>query len=237
MRTSNVIEAMAEQQAPEHFADWNEQMLQRYDPEMFQHHPRSIVRWVEKRRVRAVIRRLEARAGHRILDAGCGTGHVLARLPGTERHGVDLSPRMVQRAQNTLGSAAKIVQGDAEKLPYEDGSFDRVIASSLFSHVLNPEQVVAELRRVTKAGGRIVISVCDEDQIERGMKWVKTLSLAGLLFGTNQGGQPRVYNVEYHLHRFSLQRLREVVGGSLTELRVERVPFVFPVHVVAAYER
>jgi len=228
---------MAEQQAPEHFADWNEQMLQRYDPEMFQHHPRSIVRWVEKRRVRAVIRRLEARAGHRILDAGCGTGHVLARLPGTERHGVDLSPRMVQRAQNTLGSAAKIVQGDAEKLPYEDGSFDRVIASSLFSHVLNPEQVVAELRRVTKAGGRIVISVCDEDQIERGMKWVKTLSLAGLLFGTNQGGQPRVYNVEYHLHRFSLQRLREVVGGSLTELRVERVPFVFPVHVVAAYER
>jgi ubiquinone/menaquinone biosynthesis C-methylase UbiE len=154
---------------------------------------------------------------------------VLARLPGTERHGVDLSPRMVQRAQNTLGSAAKIVQGDAEKLPYEDGSFDRVIASSLFSHVLNPEQVVAELRRVTKAGGRIVISVCDEDQIERG--------LAGLLFGTNQGGQPRVYNVEYHLHRFSLQRLREVVGGSLTELRVERVPFVFPVHVVAAYER
>jgi ubiquinone/menaquinone biosynthesis C-methylase UbiE len=103
--------------------------------------------------------------------------------------------------------------------------------------VLNPEQVVAELRRVTKAGGRIVISVCDEDQIERGMKWVKTLSLAGLLFGTNQGWQPRVYNVEYHLHRFSLQRLREVVGGSLTELRVERVPFVFPVHVVAAYER
>jgi hypothetical protein len=43
--------------------------------------------------------------------------------------------------------------------------------------------------------------------------------------------------VEYHLHRFSLQRLREVVGESLSELRVVRVPFVFPVHVVAAYQK
>lgn len=212
-------------------------MLQRYDPEMFERHPRSIVRWVENSRVRAVIRRLEARPEERILDVGCGTGHVLAKVPCRERHGVDLSPRMVQRAQNSLGGAAKIVLGDAESLPYEDGYFDRVIASSLFSHVLNPEQVVAELRRVTKAGGRIVISVCDDDQIERGMNWVKSLRLARFFFGTDQEGQPRVYNVEYHLHRFSLQRLREVVGGNLGELSVVRVPFVFPVHVVVAYIR
>ncbi|MGD0091584.1 MAG: methyltransferase domain-containing protein [Planctomycetota bacterium] len=228
---------MAEPHAPEHFADWNEQMLQRYDPEVFEHHPRGIVRWVENKRARAVIRWLQARPGHRVLDVGCGTGHLLAQLPGRERHGVDLSPRMVQRAQAILGSGAQIIQGDAEHLPYADGYFDRVIASSLFSHVLRPEQVIAEITRVTKAGGRIVISVCDEDQIERGMNWVKSLRLQGLFFGTGQDGQPRVYNVEYHLHRFSLPRLREMVGESLSELRVVRVPFVFPVHVVAAYEK
>lgn len=230
---------MPDQVAPEHFSDWNEQMVQRYDPEVFAHHPRSVVRWVERRRVQAVIRSLDARPEHRILDVGCGTGHLLARLPGAQRHGVDLSPRMVQRALLNLGSAATVVQGDAEKLPYEEGCFDRVIASSLFSHVLHPEQVVAEVRRVARPGGRVVISVCDEEQIERGLRWMRTLRLGSLLFGTGQegGGQPQVYNVEYHLHRFSLERLREVVGSSLTELYVTRVPFVYPVHVVAVYQR
>ena len=225
---------MSDQQAPEHFSDWNEQMLQRYDPAVFEHHPRGVVRWVEEKRVREVLRRLEARGEHRILDVGCGTGHILARLPGTQRHGVDLSARMVERARAKAGGQATIVQGDAQALPFEDSSFDRVLASSLFSHVLQPEQVVAELKRVTRPGGRVVISVCDEDQIERGLSWVKTLRLAGLFFGK---GQPQAYNVEYHLHRFSLQRLREVVGDNLTELHVTGVPFIFPVHVVVAYQR
>lgn len=228
---------MAEQQAPEHFADWNEEMLQRYDPEVFEHHPRGLVRWVENKRVRAALRCVRARPGQRLLDVGCGTGHVLARLPGQERHGVDLSPRMVQRAQAFLGGGVKIIQGDAEHLPYPDGHFDRVLALSLFSHVLHPEQVVAEIKRVTKPGGQIIISVCDEDQIDRGMKWMKALGLARLFFGANQEGQPRVYNVEYHLHRFSLPRLRESVDGRLKELRVIRVPRVFPVHVVVVYKK
>lgn len=226
---------MSDPTAPEHFADWNEQMVQRYDPEVFAHHPRGVVRWVEKKRARTVLAKLGAWPEHRILDVGCGAGHILEQLPGEQRHGVDLSRFMVQRAQERLAGKARIVQGDAEKLPYEDAAFDRVLASSLLSHVLHPEAVIGELKRVTRPGGRVVISICMEDQIERGMRWMHSLGLGRAVLGASE--QPQVYNVEYHLHRFSLNRLREVVGTQMAEVSVNRVPFVFPVHAIAVYNR
>ena len=217
-------------------------MVRRYDQEAFSHHPSSIVRWVENTRVAAVIKQLDAGPEDRILDAGCGSGKILGRLSGKERHGVDLSKFMVDLARQRLDASVKVIRGDAEHLPYPDGFFDRVVASSLFSHVLNPEQVVAELKRVTKPGGRVVISVSDEDQIERGMRWVKALGLQRRFFGTTAvpGGdhKAQVYNIEYHLRRFSLKRLREVVGGNLSEAAVIKVPtFIFPVHWIAVYTR
>jgi ubiquinone/menaquinone biosynthesis C-methylase UbiE len=223
---------------PEHFADWNDQMIQRYDPELINEHPRGVVRWVENRRASAVIHLLNARAEHRILDVGCGGGSILARLPGNRREGIDLSPTMVQRAQKKLGAAASIAQGDAETLPFDDGLFDRVVASSLLSHVRNPDKVIAELARVTKPGGRIVISVCHEEQIEKYLRWAHAVPGAESLFGLNaQSTEQRVYHTDYHLHRFSAKRLRDAVGKTLQERDCRCVPALFPVHFVAAYER
>jgi hypothetical protein len=65
------------------------------------------------------------------------------------------------------------------------------------------------------------------------MAWVRRLHLS-FFFGK---GSSQPYNVDYHLHRFSLQRLREAVAGNLKELAVARVPAVFPVHAVVLYER
>lgn len=225
--------------APEHFSDWNEQMVRRYDQEAFERHPSNVVRWVENKRVHAVIRKLNARPEHRILDAGCGNGNILSQLKNGERHGIDLSPFMAGKAQERLAGAAKVIQGDAEHLPYPDAHFDRVIASSLFSHVLHPETVVSELKRVLKPDGRIVISVCDDDQIERGIRWTNSLGLKKRFFGTaDTNGKTPVYSIEYHLHRFSLKRLREVVGSNLTEISLSKAPlFLFPVHWIAVYRK
>jgi len=229
---------------PEHFADWNEEMIQRYDPEIFHHHPRGVVRWVENKRVKAVLRGLRAAPTDRVLDVGCGAGNILARVDAAERHGIDLSKFMVKRAVALLADKGKIVQGNAESLPYADASFDCVIASSLLSHVLHPEIVISELKRVTRSGGRIVISVSQEEQIEKGLAWVRGLGLARFFFGSGKSGsgdgQPplsQVYHVDYHLHRFSLKRLRELVGFSLTESSSSNVPFVFPVHAIVVYVR
>jgi SAM-dependent methyltransferase len=224
--------------AQEDFADWNEQMVQRYDPELFHHHPRSAVRWVESRRQRAVTRGLNVRPDNVVLDVGCGAGNLLAGLTGRALYGVDISEAMVKRAAARLAGHATITREDAEHLPFPDGMFDRVAASSVLSHVLHPEAVIAEIARVTKPGGRVVISISDESQIERGMRWAKMLRLHRLFLG-NSGDAPAapVYNVDYHLQRFTLPRLREVVGDKLHESDLLRVPILFPVHWVALYDR
>lgn len=227
--------ALSDLPVPEHFADWNEQMVQRYDPEIFHHHPRGVVRWVENKRVAAVLRGIDARPEHRILDVGCGAGNILAQLPGQQRTGVDLSPFMVRRATERLNGQATVAQGDAEQLPYPAATFDRVIATSLLSHTLHPDKVIDEICRVTKPGGRVVISISHEDKIERGLNLARSLRLTGLI--SSAPAEARVYNVEYHLHRFSPERLRQTVGTKLTQLHMLKVPFFFPVHWVGVYQR
>lgn len=51
------------------------------------------------------------------------------------------------------------VQGDAERLPFADGTFDAVICAELLEHVFDPRQVVREIRRVLRPGGRVLITV------------------------------------------------------------------------------
>ena len=228
---------MSEVHAPEHFSEWNEQMVRRYDPEVFHHHPRGVVRWVEHRRASAVINSVNANPEDRILDVGCGAANILAQLPRGKRLGVDLSRFMVERARERLKSDAEVMLGDAEQLPFPSQSFDRVIASSLFSHVLHPDKVAAEIKRVVKPGGRIIVSVSDEAQIEKGLRWAKALLLERFFVGAAAPGQVRVYNTEYHLHHFSLKRMREVMGTNVREISLRRVPvYIFPVHWVAVYE-
>jgi ubiquinone/menaquinone biosynthesis C-methylase UbiE len=228
---------MNDLKAPEDFASWNEQMIRRHDPELFYRHPFGAVRWVESLRVRALLRGLDLRPDHSLLDAGCGAGSFLHGLTCDDAYGVELSATMALRARTLLGDEVKIVQGDVEQLPFPDGRFDRVVASSLLSHVLHPEKVVSELRRVTKIGGRIVISISDEEQIERGMRWAKALGLQRLFGGDRVSEQQSAYHVEYHLHRFTLKRLRDLVAGSLDEMEVTRVPLLYPAHWVVTYGR
>jgi len=218
---------------PENFRDWNEQMVLRYDPEIFHHHPRSLVRWVEGKRVRAVLRSVGAGPQDRILDVGCGAGNILALLPG-DRTGVDISDFMIKRAGESLRDQAKIINADAEELPFPDGGFDRVIASSLLSHVLHPEKVIAELRRVLKPSGRVVVSIAHEEQIEKGLRWARALGLTGNL-GKPGEERDQPYHVDYHLHRFSLKRLRSLTEEKFTEVSLRKVPtFLFPAHYIVA---
>ncbi len=99
------------------------------------------------------------------LDVGCGTGRLLAFLhgawPGMKFTGLDLSPPYLAEARRLIGHTArvKLVEGAAEKLPFEDASLDLVVSSFLL-HELPPEvraQAVAEMARVARPDGLIVI--------------------------------------------------------------------------------
>ncbi|MBL6752165.1 MAG: class I SAM-dependent methyltransferase [Nevskia sp.] len=103
------------------------------------------------------------RAGQALLDVACGTGVVAvtaARL-GARVRGLDLSPVLLEDARRSAALAAveiEFTEGDAEKLPYADASFDVVL--SQFGHMFapRPQVAVAEMLRVLKPGGRIAFS-------------------------------------------------------------------------------
>ncbi len=108
-----------------------------------------------------------APAWPRVLDAGIGTGALslsLARLLGgrVRLDGIDISPRMLFEARHAfakegLGVALRL--GDLRDLPYEDESFDVVMLGHVVEHLPNPQAALAEVRRVLRPGGRVLVCI------------------------------------------------------------------------------
>ena len=100
--------------------------------------------------------------GHRVLDAGCGSGPLTAalRARGAIVTGVDSSREMVELARQRLGADADLHVADlGEPLPFEDDAFDDVVASLVLHYLQDWVAPLTELRRVLRPGGRVVLSV------------------------------------------------------------------------------
>lgn len=93
------------------------------------------------------------------LDAACGTGRVSAILAdrGHDVVAIDASPEILDRAK-AKGIPARFELGDLEHLPLDDQSVDLAVASLALTHSPSLDEVFAELTRVVRTGGRIVLS-------------------------------------------------------------------------------
>lgn len=117
---------------------------------------------------------LGAAATGRVLDVACGPGVVACAVAKTaaEVVGLDATEAMLDRARRRAAEAdlanATFQTGDAENLPFEDGSFDGVVTRLSLHHFADPAKAVGEMRRVLKPGGRAVIVdvVSSEDPAE-----------------------------------------------------------------------
>jgi SAM-dependent methyltransferase len=101
----------------------------------------------------------------RVLDVGCGTGDLTARIQrelGVEVVGIDLSPRMVELTAERGLSAQ---QGDVQALPFADDHFDCVLANRVLYHVPDLDRGLAEIARVLTAGGCLVAVTYSDDHL------------------------------------------------------------------------
>jgi SAM-dependent methyltransferase len=114
------------------------------------------------------LERLDVRAGHWLLDAGCGGGrHCFgAQSRGAHVIGLDLDREALRIAQ--LGIAQRktegacgggVLCGDVFRLPFPDGRFDRVICAEVMEHVHDYEGALRELARVLRPGGRMAVTI------------------------------------------------------------------------------
>lgn len=112
-------------------------------------------------KVKANLLRVAERTGTaRLLDIGCGAGFVIDQLRDTfeEIHGIDATRAMLDRVDTSSGNVT-LHEGVAERLPFEDQSFDLVTAYSVFHHLEDHRPVLAEARRVLRPGGVLYVDL------------------------------------------------------------------------------
>jgi ubiquinone/menaquinone biosynthesis C-methylase UbiE len=132
-------------------------------------HVWNLARYTNQAIYRTALELVDARH-HTVLDVGCGTGLMSAKLARMDRRvvAVDLSAAMIARARRRYGRAVDFIEADAEDLPFDDDAFDAVINLISFHHYPDPWRAVAEFRRVLRPNGRLVLIAFD-----RGSRYIK----------------------------------------------------------------
>lgn len=136
-------------------------------PELFDNWPDPYERWFETpvgALVKAVeldlvLKLLEPRAAEHILDAGCGSGIFTRPVVehGSRVTGVDLSLPMLARARSRLPNQS-FLAADMTALPFVDSAFDKAVSVTALEFIDNGKQALAELFRVTRPSGLVVLA-------------------------------------------------------------------------------
>src|ERR687885_298079 len=110
-----------------------------------------------------------------VLEVAIGTGLNLDFYPeGVRLTGVDFSPAMLAQARERalkLGRTVELVEGDAQALGFPDRSFDTVVSTFSLCSVPDDRQAVAEMRRVLRPGGRLLLG----DHVASSAPWARAV--------------------------------------------------------------
>jgi SAM-dependent methyltransferase len=116
--------------------------------------------WYRGRRriIRAELDRLPLAADAVVLDAGCGSGRTMEELTDYgEVHGIELDPEAAELARGR--GRGEVQVGRLEELPWADGTFDLIACLDVIEHTPDDRVTLRELRRVTKPGGWLLVTV------------------------------------------------------------------------------
>lgn len=116
----------------------------------------------------SILKASDVKPGNTAVDVGCGTGFLtrqaVMQMQGKGRLvGVDLSPSMLEKAEDNLSKLAshgsvEFRVGDAENIPVQDDFADAVVGNMILHHCAKPKQAVMEMTRILKEGGRVAVA-------------------------------------------------------------------------------
>ncbi|HNU68874.1 MAG TPA: methyltransferase domain-containing protein [Myxococcota bacterium] len=221
---------------PDNFEAWNDEMGRKFDPDAYHNHPNPLIRNIERKRVRTVLKFIKPTEGQRVLEVGCGAGNVLEQIVGADLTGIDLSDHLLEKARERLRQRARLLKADAAALPFEDGWFGVVYCTEVLEHVLDPRAVIREMRRVLRPDGVAVVSIPNESVIN-GIKGHFLDNPIGRVLLNEKPGtyhSSKKMDDEWHLHSFDLKMLKCICEGVFRIDRLAAIPSpVLPIRYVA----
>ncbi len=214
------------------FIDWNESMSKKQDIDLYYEASHPCIRWVEKLRLKVIINEIKKHCRKSnfenpiIIEAGCGTGHVLEEIADNIKTssliGIDPLEWWLDKAKERLGNRAKLIRGFAEEMPFDNKSIDIAVCTEVIEHVIDPEIVLNELKRIIKDDGLIIISIPNEKLINN-LKDVMDLLKVYQKFFSNI---PKRNDEEWHLHSFDLKSFKRYIPEALKIQSVSSIPSV-----------
>jgi SAM-dependent methyltransferase len=177
------------------------------------------------------IARRHLQPGVRLLDVACGSGNLCipAAKAGAAVTGVDIAPNLLDEARSRAAREPVDIafdEGDAEQLPYQDGTFDIIVSMFGVMFAPRPKVVARELARVCRPGGQIVMA-----------NWTPSGFIGDLFRMTGKHGDPPA-GVPSPLQWGDEAAVRERLDGHVTDIRSTRLTatLVFPFSVADTIE-
>lgn len=136
--------------------------------------------------------------GAHVLDAGCGAAYGAALLAERADRvvGVDVAAAVLEAARPRMPDNVELLAADMRRLPHADQTFDAVVCFEAIEHVVDPERVLDEARRVLRASGLLILSTPHRDRYPKG-------------------------NAHHH-HEFDPDELRDALGARFANVRLYR---------------
>lgn len=171
-----------------------------------------LIGFVEQRRLSIIKSMMNAKRGEKILEVGCGGGHVLSMFREATLTGVDVSGEMLEKAKKNLaGFDFDLRKGDIGEVGLPDHSFDGIVCTEVLEHVLDPDHVLKNIQRLIKPSGRVVITIPNDNLINDLKRVVKGvvrrsgLSTLPMFRRIGWGGD------HYHFHVWTVREMRALL--------------------------
>ncbi len=192
---------------------WNDAFAREHDIDDYYARSSFVIRWIERRRLACIREMAAAKPNDRILEVGCGGGHVLRMFPQCDLTGIDVSGEMLRKAARNLhGCRHQLLKGELRDLDLPDAAFDIVICSEVLEHAVDPKAILSEIRRLVRPGGRVIVTFPNDHLVNRLKAVVRHTKLTILppFRRISWGGD------QYHLHVWTVPEMSELLSRYFT---------------------